>query len=165
MSSSYSAAKNGTVTILNALEASPDFGSNCLRYLDSLDLPTMASVLCSASSDPCWLDYVVVSHMASLNASLTNLDQTSLQRLFGVAVWDADYFIASGDTMVATAPVCLMSAIYNLPETSRGAFPAGLTLPALTADESSQLDQGDLPSELASSASAAKAALGLTQRP
>ena len=125
----------------------------------------MASVLCSQSSAPCWLDYAVVCYMAGLGASLNTLDQASLQRLFGMAVWDADYFISNGDTMVATAPVRLMFAVYNLPETSRGPLPAGLTLPALTADQSSQLDQGDLPPELASSVSTAEVALGLTYRP
>jgi hypothetical protein len=165
MSSSYDAAKIGTVAVLSTVEQSTDFGVNCLRYLCSLDVPTMASTACSDWSGPCWLEYAVVCHMAGLNASLTTLDQTSLQRLFRIAVWDANYFISSGDTMVATAPVCLMYAIYKLSETSRGPFPAGLTLPDLNWYQTSQLDRGDLPAELGASVSTAQTVLGLTSRP
>jgi hypothetical protein len=165
MTASYAAAKNSTVVVLNGIEASTDFGVNCLRYLGSLDLPTMASVACSQSSEPCWLDYIVVSHMAGLDASLSKLDQTSLQRLFALAVWDADFFISNGDTMFATGPVCLMYAVYNLPEASRGAFPVGLALPALTTDQTSELDVGHLPPELVPAPAAAKAVLGLFERP
>ena len=165
ISRSYDAAKHGTVAILRTVEQSTDFGVNCLRYLGSLDLPTMASIACSDWNGACWLDYGVVCHMAGLNASLTTLDQTSLQRLFRIAVWDANYFISRGDTILPTAPVCLMYAIYNLPAPSRGSFPDGLTLPDLNGDQSFQLDSGYLPPELGASVSAAATALGLASRP
>jgi hypothetical protein len=165
MSRSYDATKHGTVAILSTVEQSTDFGANCLRYLCLLDIPTLASIRCSDWNGACWLDYAVVCHMAGLKSSLTTLDQASLQRLFRIAVWDANYFISSGDTMVATAPVSLMYAIYYLPETTRGPFPTGLTLPDLVGDPSYQLDRGHLPPELGSSVSAAATALGLASRP
>ena len=51
--------------------------------------------------------------MAGLDSALATLDVTSRQRLFRLAVWDADYFISGGDASMVRQPIDLMYAIYN----------------------------------------------------
>jgi hypothetical protein len=148
MSDSYSAAKASTLSIMSAVESSPYFGANVFRYLSSLDILAMASDDCSGFGFPrSWLDYVLACHMATLDACLNSLDQTTIRRLFEIAVWDADYFGAAGHSILPAAPARLLYAIYN-----RSGFaatlPPGATLPALTDDQSSQLEVGRLPIEL-----------------
>ncbi len=163
---SYTAAKLGTASILNTVEASPDFGANTLYFLESLDVTAVDSVPCSQSSQPCcWMDYIIVCHMASLDTCLNTMNEESIQELFGLAAWDANYFILIGDTTVATAPVSLMYAIYNMPESSRGSLPPNVALPTLTAQESTDMDQGTLDTELTSPISSVVSELGLTNRP
>jgi hypothetical protein len=130
-----------------------------------MDIPAMASIKCSQCSLPhCWMDYDIVCHMAGLAACLDELDQASLQRLFSLAAWDANYFLSSGRTIVATGPVSLMYAIYNRPGFP-ATLPLGVTLPTLSADQSTQLDIGQMPMNLATQLEAVKGTLGLMQRP
>lgn len=165
ISEAYSSAKRGILSVLNTVEASPDFGVNCLRYMANVHLPTVALADGSDFSTPtCMLDYIVVCHMASLDASLDSLDSTSLRKLFELAVWDADYWNTRVGTIVATAPVQLMYAIYDRPGFP-ATLPAGATLPTLSSGQSSQLDTGWLPQELGPPVSALKSALGLVHRP
>jgi hypothetical protein len=93
------------------------------------------------------------------------MDQPSRQILFRLAVWDADYFNSRTDYQVSAAAVRLMYIIYNKPVSFRGAFPPGVVLPTLTADQSYLLEHGMLPQELISAVSSVKSALGLTTRP
>ena len=103
----YKAARVGEVSILSAVDTSPDFGTNILRWLTELDLARMASVKCSEVSDTesCWMHYVVVCHMAGLDSALKTMDLSSRQRLFKLAVWDSDYFLSRSETMVSAAPI------------------------------------------------------------
>jgi hypothetical protein len=165
ISADYNAAKGQTLSALNAVEASPDFGTNSLRYLASLDLPTMTGADCSDATVPgCFLDYTMVCHMASLDASLNTLDESSLRKLFELAAWDASYFSTRLENIVATGPVRLMYAIYNKPGFP-ATLPPGATLPALSSDQSSELDLGHLPSELIAPVGTLTSALGLVERP
>ncbi len=152
----YSAARKLEVSILSEVDTSPDFGTNVLRWLTGLDLARMASVKCSdvPRNEPCWIDYVIVCHMAGLDSALKTMDISSRQRLFRLAVWDADYFFSRSETLVADAPIRLMHVIYDKPESFRGPLPAGLALPSTSDGQPSPL-----------SLAGAKAALRLTQRP
>jgi len=152
----YSAARKLEVSILSEVDTSPDFGTNVLRWLTGLDLARMASVKCSdvPRNEPCWMDYVIVCHMAGLDSALKTMDISSRQRLFRLAVWDADYFFSRSETLVADAPIRLMHVIYDKPESFRGPLPAGLALPSTSDGQPSPL-----------SLAGAKAALRLTQRP
>jgi len=158
----YKAARVGEVSILSAVDTSPDFGTNVLRWLTELDLARMASVKCSEVSDTesCWMHYVVVCHMAGLDSALKTMDLSSRQRLFKLAVWDSDYFLSRSETMVSAAPIRLMYAIYDKPESFRGALPAGIRLPPWSAQR-----WAPQPPELRPAVAAAKTALNLTQRP
>ena len=167
MADGYNASRKGTVSILSEVDTAPDFGTNVLRWLTELDLAKMAASKCSESSEPCFIDYVIVCYMAGLDSALETMDIPSRQRLFRLAVWDADYFLSRSDTMIAAAPVRLMYTVYGKPEGFRGALPRGLVLPPLPAEKSSPLglDEGVLPVNLSPAVSAAKTTLGLTQRP
>jgi len=160
----YKAARVGEVSILSAVDTSPDFGTNVLRWLTELDLARMASVKCSEVSDTecCWMHYVVVCHMAGLDSALKTTDLSSRQRLFKLAVWDADYFLSREETLVAAGPIRLMYVIYDKPESFRGALPHALVLPPFSVRQSVLLGFGQ---DTRSVVAAAKAALGLTQRP
>jgi len=158
----YIASKNGSMQTLQILENQPDFGANNLRYLSGLDLNAMLSSDC-ADKNPCMLDYDIVCYMASLNSSLTTLDQPSYQRLFQLAVWDSNYFISNGDNSLAAGAVNLMYAIYNQPESLRGVLP--VTLSPLTGDQIASLSSLTLPDELIPVVQSAQAALALTSRP
>jgi hypothetical protein len=169
ISGSYDQAKSQTFSVLNTVEASPNFGVNCLRYLATVDLPTMAALNCSDLPAPaCFLDYSMVCHMASLKASLDSLeslDPASLQTLFKLAVWDANYFSTRDETIIATGPARLMYAIYNRPGFP-GTLPSGATLPIpLLPDQSSELDLGHLPPELIAPLATLQNTLGLVRRP
>jgi hypothetical protein len=106
------------------------------------------------------MHYVVVCHMAGLDSALKTMDLSSRQRLFRLAVWDSDYFLSRSETMVSAAPIRLMYAIYDKPESFRGALPAGIRLPPWSAQR-----WAPQPPELRPGVAAAKTALNLTQRP
>jgi hypothetical protein len=164
----YNAAMHSAeLSILADVEATPDFGSNALRFLESLNITNMNSLLCSVSDkEPCRMHYEVVCDMAGRDAALNTMDQASRQRLFRLAVWDAAYSATSDPIdAIVSADVRLMYAIYNKPESFRGSFPPSVTLPALTDQESYDLNMGILPRELIPSVSAVKSALGLVSRP
>jgi hypothetical protein len=171
MERAYSSAKIGTVSILGKIDTAPDFGTNVLRWLAGLDLLKMASSECSESREPCWMDYRIVCYMASLNSALETIDLGSRQKLFRLAVWDADYFLSRNDDTLASGPVEIVYAIYQKPESFRGALPGGLVLPPIPAGGSTALDSDrprflrPRPVDLHSALAAAKVALGLTQRP
>lgn len=167
IASGYKASRKETVSILSVVDTAPDFGTNVLRWLGSLDLEKMAASHCadSDSNEPCWMDYEIVCHMAGLDSALATLDLASRQRLFKLAVWDADYFLSRGENLVANGPIRLMYAIYKKPESFRGSFPHGLTLPELSAQQTWFMEQ-QLPASVnALTVASAKAQLGLTQRP
>jgi len=169
MAHRYQAAKLGTVPILGEIDTAPDFGTNVLRWLAGLDFVKMASLQCSESREPCWIDYRIVCYMASMDSALETVDLGSRQRLFRLAVWDADYFLSRDDTIVASGPLQVVYAIFRKPESFRGPLPAGVVLPPLPAGTSGPLDSSDLeelrPADLRPALAAAKVALGLTQRP
>lgn len=169
MANSYRAAKSGTVSVLGLVDAAPDFGTNVLRWLTDLDLVKMAATKCSESREPCWMDYRIVCYMATLNSALETMDLASRQKLFRLAVWDADYFLSRDETTVASGPVEVVYAIFQKPESFRGAFPVGVVLPPLPAGASASLDSDQprwlKPADLNSVFASAKVALGLTQRP
>jgi hypothetical protein len=168
MANCYRAAK-GTVSILGEIDTAPDFGTNVLRWLAGLDLVKMASTQCSEWNGPCWMDYRIVCYMASLNSALETIDLASRQKLFRLAVWDAEYFLSRDATTVASGPLEVVYAIFQKPESFRGALPGGVVLPPLPAGESGALDSDRptwiRPADLHSALAAAKVALGLTQRP
>jgi hypothetical protein len=162
----YSAAREGIVSILSEVDTAPDFGTNVLRWLTELDLAKMASSEGEDWNEPCFMDYVIVCYMAGLDSALETMDIPSRQRLFRLA-WDADYFLSRSETMIAAAPIRLMYTIYRKPKGFRGALPRGLVLPPLPTEKSYPLglDEGVPPANLSPALTAAKAALGLTQRP
>ena len=168
MADSYRATRKRSVTILSEVDAAPDFGTNVLRWLSSLDLAKMEASQCSESDGPCFLDYAIVYHMAGLDSALATLDVTSRQRLFRLAVWDADYFLSGVESSIVRDPIDLMYVIYNKPESFRGAFPQGLVLPPLETQRINSLRVGPQLSpmkDLRSALTTAKAKLGLTHRP
>ncbi|HWH71407.1 MAG TPA: hypothetical protein VNT26_18675, partial [Candidatus Sulfotelmatobacter sp.] len=169
LAASYSAARKATVSILSEVDTAPEFGTNVLRWLSGLSLAKMADLQCSESGEPCWMDYSIVCYMAGLDSALQTLDVASRQRLFRLAVWDADYFLSRSDTLVAGGPVGLMFALYQKPESFRGTLPPGVVLPSWLAGQPGSLGlpqgAGSQPAELRSAVAAAKGALGLTQRP
>jgi hypothetical protein len=102
--------------------------------------------------------------MASLDASLNSVDQTSLRKLFELAVWDANYFSTRQENIMTTGPLRLMYAIYNRPGFP-GTLPSGATLPTLSSDQLSELDLGHLPPDLIGPVGTLTSALGLVRRP
>ena len=151
----YRASRNGMVSILQEVDTSPDFGTNILRWLTELDLGKMVSSDCSTEEQPCWMEYLVVWYMAGLDSALETLDRDGRQRLFKLAVWDADYLLSKSEEFVASGPVGLMYIIYNKPESLRGAFPSGFMLPRRSSS----------PEHIRLAVSNAKAAYKLTRRP
>jgi hypothetical protein len=168
---SYRASRMQTVSILQDVDTAPDFGTNVLRWLTELDFDKMAAVECSQMSShvPCWMDYLVVCYMATLNSALDTMGITSRQRLFRLAVWDADSFLSRSDNFSADAPLEIIYTLGSKPETFRGPLPPAAILTRLTATQGSPLTfpHGAPPHEntLPSSVATAKAALGLKERP
>ncbi len=159
----YDASKHGCMKMLSVIEAQPDFGVNNLRYLSGVDINTLQSNDC-ADNNPCDLNYIVVCYMASLDSSLNTMDQASMQRMFRLAVWDANQLISTGDSSSAAPLVNLIYAIYNRPESTRGALP-DITLSPLTSDELSALALLSLPPELVPILQSVQTTLDLTSRP
>jgi len=149
--------------MLSTIEAQADFGANNLRYMSGVDINVLESGDCD-DDNPCDLDYVIVCYMASLDASQKTMDKPSLQRLFRLAAWDANRFILRSDSSSAAGLLNVMYAIYNKPESVRGALP-GVTLPALTSREVAALAQLGIPPELMPAIKSVPTTLGLTSRP
>ena len=153
------------LSILNDVESATDFGVNALRYLGDLSLSSISSTLCSQSTDPCWMHHVIVSHMAGRDKALNTMNQPDRQRLFRLAVWDANYFISNSDSFPASAAVRLIYVIYEKPVVFRGAFPPGVTLPTLSQEQLTLLTMNIVPADLIPAIASVKTALGLTSRP
>jgi hypothetical protein len=100
----------------------------------------------------------------------------SWQRLYRLAIWDADYLLSRGDAELASAPVRLIYAIAKKPESFHGSLPpaAFLSPPPPTTllleppgNTGLGISQGLFPdpTTLGAAVTRAKVALGLTQRP
>lgn len=169
--SSYRASRMETVSILQDVDTAPDFGTNVLRWLTELDLDKMAAVECSKVSSyvPCWSDYLVVCYMATLDSALETMDVTSRQRLYRLAVWDADYFLSRSESFSADAALDIIYKLGGKSEAFRGPLPPAAILTRLTATQGSPLTLprgGSVdPNSLRSSVATAKAALELKERP
>ena len=163
---SYTAEMHdGNLSILKYVEASPDFGANAMYYLMNLDMPTLWASDCSSDcAAPCWMDYTLVCYMAGRDSALKTMDRASIQRLFNMAVWDADDRLSHSARSPAVAAIRLMYAIYNKPESFRGAFPAGVALPVLSEEESGDLDREIVPENVPQAVHSVRIALGLTGR-
>src|SRR6185369_3366949 len=113
-----------------------------------------------------FMDYENVCYMATLDSALQTINVASRQRLFRLAVWDADYFLSKGGMMIASGPIRIMYAIHQKPQSFRGPFPSGLVLPKLDAHPLG-LDQGftPQPEDLRGAIAKAKELLGLKERP
>lgn len=165
----YTGARSGTVSILQEVDTAPEFGTNVLRWLREVDLEKMAASEGDKPYEPCRMNYIVVWYMATLDSALGTLDVTSRQRLYRLAVWDADYFLSRSETMTASGPVGLICALGKKPESFRGALPSGAVLSLPAPDKSSPhgVAEGFAPdlANLLTSVAAAKVALGLKERP
>lgn len=165
LSATYAATRVGTVPVLSDVDGAADFGVNVIRFMEELNVTSIKTSNCGDSS-LCGIDYRIFCYMAGLDASLNTMNQASRQKLFRLAVWDAADFCGSQDTdYLAACPMRLIYIIYNKPEAFRGAFPPGVTLPALTPEQSAQMDAGSLPEELIPAVYSVKTALGLVSRP
>jgi hypothetical protein len=165
---SYSASRSGEVSILQQVDTAPEFGTNVLRWLNELDLAKLAASGCEKPYEPCLLDYSVVWYMAGLDSALGTLDVASRQRLYRLAVWDADYFLSRAGDMVASGPVGLIYILGKKPESFRGVLPAEAVLSPPSPNSSPlglTLGLPDNRPSLRSAVAAAKAALGLKERP
>jgi hypothetical protein len=166
---SYQASRLSTVSILQEVDTAPGFGTNVLHWLTELDLAKVAASNCENPSEPCFMDYRVVWHMASLDPALETLDVASRQRLYRLAIWDTDYFLSRSNEMSASGPFEVIYALARKPESFRGILPAQAILLSPTPDNSSASVQvPELPAgalNVQRSVAAAKAALELKQRP
>jgi hypothetical protein len=160
MNACYTSAKQLYLPILAELESSDAYGQNVLRYISRTDPAPLATMEQCPADSPCMIDYVLLCHMAGLDTALNQLNQSDLQRLFKMAVWDANYITTtdSYDAMAAAA-VDLMYKVYT-----RLSQPP-VTLAALTPDQISSLDMCELPSELQPTVASAKSSMNLTSRP
>jgi hypothetical protein len=167
---SYRASRMETSSILQEVDTAPDFGTNVLRWLTGLDLDKMVAVECSEVSSyvPCWSDYLIVCHMATLDSALATMDLASRQRLFRLAVWDADYFLSRSDNFCAGAALEIIYTLGGKPEVFRGPLPAAAILAQLTPPTGSPVTFSGAvadESKLRAAIAAAKVALGLEERP
>jgi hypothetical protein len=167
---SYKASRSGPLLpILQEVEAAPEFGTNTLRWLRELDLAKLTASRREVPYEPCHMDYVTICYMASMDSALDKLDLGSRQRLYRLAVWDADYFLSREETMIAAGPVGLIYGIAKRPEGYRGSLPAAAVLMPPQAKPSSPLDPATRftpdPANLRSEVATAKAALELRERP
>jgi len=165
----YKASRSGIASILQEVDTAPEFGANVLRWLSELDLAKMAVSECEKPYEPCRIDYTTVWYMAGLESALGTLDVASRQRLYRLAVWDADYFLSRSEDTGASGPVGLIYALGKKPESFRGALPSGAVLSLPLSSKSSppglaQRFTAD-PANLRSAVAAVKAALGLKERP
>jgi hypothetical protein len=164
---SYQAARSsGTVPLLKEIDTAPEFGTNILRWLSELDLQKMEASECTNFFEPCFMEYRTVYGMATLDSALNTLDVNSRQRLYRLAVWDADYFLSRENGYIASGPLELTYTLAKKPESFRGPLPPAAVLKRPSATESSPLgsDEG-FRRDQRSAIAAAKAALELKERP
>ena len=166
----YEASRSDIISILKEVDTAPDFGSNVLRWLSELDVAKIAGSRCADFKpyEPCYSDYEIVWHMAGLDSALKTLDVASRQRLYRLAVWDADYFLSRSDNATAVGPIAFIYAFSAKPESFRGTLPpdailhaSGPSVSGLTAAEGFMSD----PAKSRTAIAAAKTALGLVERP
>ncbi|MDR3457933.1 MAG: Ig-like domain-containing protein [Verrucomicrobiae bacterium] len=150
---------------LRKVDTAPDFGSNVLRYLEEMQLGSVEANDGSDFSSPSLLDYIMAYQLAGLDSALNTMDQASIQKLFRLAVWDANCQDTPAGAGMQAAPVRLLCVIYGKPERLRGSFPAGVKLPALTPAQQGQLEDDSMPEGIMSSIAAVKSALGIKSRP
>jgi hypothetical protein len=167
---SYQAARSSiTDPLLKEIDTAPEFGVNILRWLSELDLEKLEASQCEKPGEPCFMEYRTVYGMATLDSALNTLDVNSRQRLYRLAVWDADYFLSRENAYIASGPVELIYTLAQKPESFRGPLPPAALLKSPTATKSSMRGfAGGLshdPAILRPQVAAAKAALGLNERP
>ena len=80
--------------------------------------------------------------MASLAPALQTGNPASL---FKLAAWDANHYVGMGLNTMAAAPTWVIYTIYNNQSTYKNAVPPGITLPALSNDDSRLLQNGCVP--------------------
>jgi hypothetical protein len=165
----YGASRSSLVSILQEVDTSPDFGTNVLRWLSELDLARMAAADWDKPYEPCSPDYLVVWHMAGMDSALQTLDVASRQKLYRLAVWDADYFLSRSNNIVACGPVGFVCAFGSKPESFRGFLPSQAIVSPAAPGKSGPLDLSDGfiadPESVRSTVAAAKAALKIKKRP
>ena len=105
--------------------------------------------------------------MAGLESALNTLDIGSRQKLYRLAIWDADYFLSQSDPVTASGPIELIYTLAIKPESFRGALPAeALLLPPVKSTPPGQPeDTMSTPTAFRAIVAGAKSALGLKNRP
>lgn len=164
---SYRASRDGLVSILQEVDTSPDFGTNVLRWLIELNLDRMVSSDCADEEHPCFMEYAIVCYMAGLDSALNTLDRDGRQKLFKLAVWDADHLLSKSEAYIAGGPIGLLYVIYDKSEDFRGTFPSGFMLPRRNSTRTapSGFYQGPSHEHLRLAVANAKEAFKLTVRP
>jgi hypothetical protein len=167
---SYQAARSSsTVPLLKEIDTAPEFGANILRWLNELDFKKVEASECEKPYEPCFMEYRTVYGMATLDSALNTLDINSRQRLYRLAVWDADYFLSRENGYIASGPLELVYTLAEKPESFRGPLPPGAVLKRPTATKSPLRGfpggSSQDPALLRPQVAAAKSALGLSKRP
>lgn len=160
----YKASRTSiTVPLLKEIDRAPEFGTNILRWLSELDLDKIEASHCDKPGELCFMHYRTVYGMATLDSALNTLDVNSRQRLYRLAVWDADHFLSREDTYIASAPLELIYTLAEKPESYRGHFLDA----ALLKRPNGALRGLVMPTDrsLSSAVAAAKSALTLKERP
>ena len=167
---SYKAARSSpTDPVLKEIDTMPEFGTNILRWLSELDLGKLEASHCDKPGEPCFMEYRTVYGMATLDSALNTLDVNSRQRLYRLAVWDADYFLSRDNGYIASGPVELISTLGRKPESFRGSLPANAILKEPAAAKPTVIGSAHGvwtdPAALRSAVAGAKSALALKERP
>jgi hypothetical protein len=164
---SYQASRRSTtVPLLKEIDTAPEFGTNILHWLSELDVQKMEASQCDKPNEPCFMEYRTVYGMATLDSALNTLDVSSRQRLYRLAVWDADYFLSRENGYVASGPLELIYTLANKPESFRGLLPPAAVLKPPTISKYSTPGSDDAyRRDQRSAIAAAKAALELKERP
>lgn len=147
------------------MENSASLGTAILNWLLSLNLNTVDAnngLQFGNYATPCDADLESVYYMASLAPALQTGNPASL---FKLAAWDANHYVGMGLNTMAAAPTWVIYTIYNNQSTYKNAVPPGITLPALSNDDSRLLQMGVFPNDLAQAISGLPSALGLSSRP
>jgi hypothetical protein len=166
---SYQAARSSsTVPLLKEVDTAPEFGTNILRWLSELDLEKVEASQCEKPYERCFMEYRTVYGMATLDSALNTLDVNSRQRLYHLAVWDADYFLSRENGYIASGPLELIYTLADKPENFRGALPPAAVLkrPIATKPPLRGFADGSQdPAIVRPQVAAAKSALNLKERP
>ncbi len=151
--------------LIPSMENSASLGTAILNWLLSLNLNTVDAnngLQFGNYATPCDADLESVYYMASLAPALQTGNPASL---FKLAAWDANHYVGMGLNTMAAAPTWVIYTIYNNQSTYKNAVPPGITLPALSNDDSRLLQMGVFPNDLAQAISGLPSALGLSSRP